>query len=485
MIDSSNNNMVIGTTVAVAAAVVFSFVADDWLPGAAIFTLWAIWWLLPDGEGPPILAMAMSYQWTQVTVGMFYSLVTGRDIPWTLLVDYRPTMMMSLVCLLALSIGLYAGRYLVWRNWPPAETRPELALTWTVIVVAYVLGVLTEGVARRFAFQTPSLTQPILALASIRLMLLFIVLRRLASPTFRWPAILGLIGVETVLNSTGYFVQFREPLILAILAVLEVFDRRKTEHVVVVAIFAFTLASLSLVWMSVRTTYRQEIDKRESFDSSQRFDKMVDLVSEWWTFGGDRRLGDVDFLIDRMWAIYFPALAVQRVPSVVPHTDGHMFEAAIKHVVQPRVFFPEKPELPSDSELVRRYSGVWVAGREQNTSIAFGYMAESYVDFGVPWMFLPFLVFGTLVGLIYGWFQRSIRHAELRVPMVTVTFWLALYLFERSWAIQIGNALTLLVYAGGLAWLVDRFLLVRFEIDQAPEYAPAFDGFPPDDSAAA
>src|SRR5205823_8661918 len=122
----------------------------------------------------------------------------------------------------------------------------------------------------------------------------------------------------------------------------------------------------------------------------------------------------------------------------IPHTGGDLLGSASAHVVQPRIFFPDKPELPSDSDLVRKYSGVYVAGREQNTSIAFGYVAESYVDYGVPLMFAPIFVFGAVVGLIYGFFQRLIRHAEIRIPVVVVSFWLGLFLFERSWASFIG-----------------------------------------------
>ena len=31
-----------------------------------------IWQLLATAEGPPVLALALSYQWMQVTVGIFY-----------------------------------------------------------------------------------------------------------------------------------------------------------------------------------------------------------------------------------------------------------------------------------------------------------------------------------------------------------------------------------------------------------------------------
>jgi hypothetical protein len=166
-----------------------------------------------------------------------------------------------------------------------------------------------------------------------------------------------------------------------------------------------------------------------------------------------------DKLISRLWTIPLPARALQRVPSVVPYENGAILRAALKHIVTPRLFFPDKANLPSDSEEVRKYTGVWVAGPEQNTSIAFGYAAESYVDFGIPWMFLPVLGFGIVMGCGYKFFLHAIQNRELAVSFVVTVFWLSLYLFERSWVKTLGLAGTLMIYAGLVTVILDRYLL--------------------------
>jgi hypothetical protein len=129
--------------------------------------------------------------------------------------------------------------------------------------------------------------------------------------------------------------------------------------------------------------------------------------------------------------------------------------SALMHLVTPRILFPEKETLPSDSEMVRKFSGIFVAGTEQNTSIAFGYAAESYVDFGIPLMFLPSLLFGTAMGLVYRLVFRLLRHRELAVGFASILFWMGLYLFERSWVKTLGTTTTLLIYLGGLVWYLD------------------------------
>jgi hypothetical protein len=232
------------------------------------------------------------------------------------------------------------------------------------------------------------------------------------------------------------------------------------------------------MWMGVRAEYRSGFeDDVFAATRSVRMERMQALTSDWLSQSeGDSVIEDVDALIDRAWAIYYPALAVSRVPDVIPHTEGEILSAALVHIFTPRILFPDKPNLPNESEYVRKYSGIWVAGEEMGTSIAFGYMAESYVDFGVPLMFLPSLVFGALMGAGYIWFLRNIRHRELAIALVTCVFWLNLYTIERSWARQLGLTLTMMAYLGATVFLVDRWLLMReqIETDDPVSRNPAF-----------
>jgi hypothetical protein len=157
-----------------------------------------------------------------------------------------------------------------------------------------------------------------------------------------------------------------------------------------------------------------------------------------------------------MWAVYYPALALKRVPVVVPHTNGAILRGAIDNILTPRVFFPGKPALPSQSDEVRTFAGVWVGGRETNTSYAFGYVGEAYVDFGLPFMFLPIFAFGLFFGFAYRWLGRHITDDELRNGAIIVIAWSTLGLYEASWVMLIGPAVTILVALGGGAFFLDK-----------------------------
>jgi hypothetical protein len=270
------------------------------------------------------------------------------------------------------------------------------------------------------------------------------------------------MAIEVAVGFTGYFAGFREPVVMGAIAVFEVFDRRDVRHWAFAALLAAVLAASSLIWISVRGQLRQEIDDEVlSASRVERFDRARTLTSGLFTQGTSDYADATNTLIDRLWAIKYPAMAVDRVPALLPHTHGELMRTALVHIITPRFLYPDKPDLISDSELVRKYSGVKVAGLESNTSIAFGYVAESYVDYGLPWMFIPAIIFGFLVGVTFQMWISVIQHRDLAVALTTVTYWLALYLFERSWAKMLGLTITLMVYLGGLVYLVDQWLLMR------------------------
>jgi hypothetical protein len=258
-----------------------------------------------------------------------------------------------------------------------------------------------------------------------------------------------------------------------VLAVLEIFDRRSTRHWLAIGVGGASAVMLGLLWMSIRVEYRKEYVEVDKFQTSRaaRVERIGSLTSTFLSGESTNLWAATDTLVDRLWTVYYPALALSRVPSALPHTNGTILGAALVHIVTPRVFFPNKPELPSDSEEVRKYSGVYVAGREANTSIAFGYAPEAYIDFGIPLMFVPVFVFGVAAGLLYGLFSRLIRHRDLFVAFATVTFWLTIYLFERSWATMLGVSLGFMIYLGLPIVLLDRFLLIRYA-NERREAAP-------------
>jgi hypothetical protein len=438
--------------------------SDDALLGASIVVLWLIWKLTMTHDGMFVVPMALTFQWAQSTLGLFYLGFFGRSVEAIDRSDYRPMVMIGLGCCLALAIGVFLGTRLL-KPPSPNEHRPEFAFSFKLLVVIYIVTVILEGGLNTVVRDFPSLRQIVVNFDEGRLAILYLLLRRFYHPVPRWGRVAGIVGFEVVLGMTGFFAGFREPLVLAALGMLEVFDRRNVRHWTAVAVLGVTAIAFGLVWMGIRGDYRRDYVELDNFkaDRGARMSRIGDLTSSFFKSDTAGFLVTIDNFVDREWPIYYPALAVSRVPGTLPYANGAILSSALQNITMPRVFFPEKADLLSDSEMVRKYSGVMVAGRETGTTIAFGYAAESYVDFGLPWMFLPVFVYGTLMGVAYRFVARTIKHRELLVAYSTVTFWLGLYLFERSWVMTLGEAVGLLVYVGGPLVLLDRFLLDHHE----------------------
>ena len=451
--------------VVLSAALLSIIVTGEWLAGAAIVVLWGIWHFLTEERVPPVLALALSFQWLQVTVGVFYIGFTGRELEAHYASDYRPMVMIGLGCIVALAIGLIIGLNALnrFKGFDPtegAQARSGFTVTWRTLFIAYIASTAAGAVLTQAAGFLPGLAQGILAMGFVRLGALFLMFRRLVRHRLRWEWFFGLVGFEIVLGFTGYFANFREPLMLAIVAILEVFRPRSFAHWLRLAMVAALLSFAGLAWIGIRTVYRAEIDEGVLTSSrAERLGRVTELSGEWLGSARGDFSRDFDKLVERVWTIYYPALAVSRVPEVLPHENGAIMSAAVRHIFMPRILFPNKGTLPSDSDKVRKYSGVYVAGVEEGTSIAFGYAAEAYVDFGVPWMFIPSILFGAAMGVAYRVVFKVIHHQELAVGLACVVFWLALYLFERSWVMTLGFSLTLLVYVGALVFMIDRLLL--------------------------
>jgi hypothetical protein len=439
--------------------------SGDWIAGLAVAVLALGFELLRPAVGPPVLFLAVAFQWTQVTIGLFYAAATGRSLTAITSSDYRPMVLIGLGCIASLIVGLRIGIDVVGRRWPAHHI--DVPITgFGALVGLYAVSFVATGVLQQLAWQYPLFTQAILAASFIRLGILYVLMRRVIRPSVQWGWVTAIIAFEVVMGLTGFFASFREPLVLAGVAFAESFDPRRLQHWAFAALVAAALSGTALFWMGVRGDLRQDFAERETFAESRslRLDRIRQLFSEWRRSLADPQevWWNVDFLVDRLWVVYYPALAVARVPAVLPHTDGAILAGAIRHITMPRALFPDKPELASDSDMVRRYSGIWVAGWESDTSIAFGYAAEAYVDFGVPLMFVPVVVWALFLGGAYAACLSAIRHTEIAIPLVTVIFWLSVYLFERSFVKWMGLTGTLLIYTGGLAFTLDRWLLHQY-----------------------
>ena len=249
----------------VVIALVVGWVGSgDWLIGAALMTLALAWTFLPTHEGPPVLPLAASMQWVSVTIGLFYVTLTGRPLEATIRADYRTMVAIGLGWVLAMIAGLYIGRWLVDRQGPPKGLRPTYALTFKTLVLIYAMGTTFLLPVQLFAQGYQGLQQGILALTYLRLGILYLIFRRLVA-NGQWYHLVGLLVVEIVLGISGFLAGFKEPMIMAVLAYLEHFDKRKIQQWFAIGALGVVMAILGIAWLNIRIEYRQRFERDAKF----------------------------------------------------------------------------------------------------------------------------------------------------------------------------------------------------------------------------
>jgi hypothetical protein len=438
-------------------SVVCGLLSDQWLIAASLPPLWAIWRFLRLEGGPPVLAFAMTYHWAQNVIGLYYYWLTGRKPLGMEAALYPQMVVIGLVCICLFVAGLVGGDAIASRTLRPRPTR-EVALGWGNLLLFYFALLVFRGALRDYAWTiNAGLTQGVLAITYIRFALFYLILRRLVYMR-RWFQATGFVALELTLGLTGFFAEFREPLFIAVVVIAEQFDHRRAVHWLALTAVGAVMLLTGVLWIGIRSPLRADADQLSHLTLLQRLDYTTSLAQSWAAGGAEAKMEAVDNFIDRMWDVYYPALALARVPEVVPHTNGDIMQTALQHVLTPRILVPDKKDVESDSLQVRRYAGVNVAGPEQNTTISFGYPIQSYIDYGIPIMFVPVLVYALFMGVAYRCFLRLLMHREISVAVVTVIFWMALYAANKSWAKLLGLSLTLLIYLGGFTFLIDRYL---------------------------
>jgi hypothetical protein len=423
---------------------------------AALVMFWAFWRFLPIDEGPPGLPFSCSFHLFQIVVGVFYFGVTQRKLEPMLALQHQHMMWLATASIGAIAIGFVAGNHWTKGSKAPPE-RLRLNVSIAQMIGGYIIVVLAYDTVFQFAYKIPLFTQAILALLTIQGGLLYLLIRRLFREGRPLVAV-AIVTIEIARGFTGFYSEFKEPVLLALLAAAEVFRPRRTSHWLLVATLMVAAVMLGTVWLGIRSQIRADIAGGSERPRTERLAFAIDEARVWWNSDANVKIYDLDDLVERVWDIYYSALALDRVPSQIPYQNGAIAFAAIQHVFMPRFLYPDKADLPSESDDVYRYTGMRVAGRAQGTTIAFGSVIQSYIDFGVPLMFVPPLLLGVLLGVTYRWLLKTVHYEEILLAIVAVAFWSTLMTYNVSWAKILGKFLTTLVYMGGPGVIIDKVL---------------------------
>jgi hypothetical protein len=448
---------------AIAALSLFS--ANPLLTACGLLVIPLLVALLWRVEEPPSLLFAAGFQWIQVFVPVLQANARGEPIGTDFGAELETAAWLGLGTILVLAVGMRVGR----RSRAIAsreQLRERVAeLSPGRLAVAYTLTLAIPSVAAFVAETVPGMYQAVLGLGLFRLMFAFLAFWAAANDVKFRRVALAVLACEIVLGFGGFFSTFKTVLFLAAIVALGNQVRAGRWLRPAVGVIALLLV-LTTYWQAIKGDYRAFLNQGTRMQAvlvspgdrlSFLMRRTADLT--WFDMyeGFDRG-------VDRLGYLHFFGLVLQHVPAHVPYQNGRLWSDAVLHVLTPRLLFPGKGSI-SDSARTIEFTGVRVATEEEGTSVSLGYAAESYVDFGPIFMFLPVFVLGMFWGFSYYFLATRSTNALLCLSAATTLLLGDAILFGASNIKLLGGSLTNLIVLSlvltmwsGRLWqlLVDR-----------------------------
>ena len=397
---------------------------------------------------PPALPFVLGFQWLQATAKVFHADVLGVDVNDLILYPafgYFARVETATWFTLGGLVALALGMRLAIRTLPLPDTDAIRRLAesfsvsrafWLYLATTFTVTALYGAVGSRSGF-----SQILLGVMQLKWATYFFVCY-LAIVRREGYAFLFIAFAVEFIAGIGFFSAFKTVFFITIITYFAARSRITVGTVAKGIVVVVVLAILGSGWISIKEDYREILrgdqEGRQGTDLSQgeQVAVLVDFVS---TLDGEDLAAGFEPLATRLSYVDYFGYALAYVPEVAPHEGGALWGAAVRHILTPRILFPSKPPLVSDSEITNRYTGLAVAGSAQGTSISLGYMGESYVDLGPVWMFVPLFLLGLLRGLMYRFFLRSEEKRLLGYAFVVALF-SGGYLLENSTAKLLGSS---------------------------------------------
>jgi hypothetical protein len=423
---------------------------------AAVLLAWFFLLLWRPGE-PPILLLALGYQWLQVVTKVLNADVLRLPVQELNIyqgnVEKAIWLSMTALAVLALGMRLALGHY---KSSNADLARNEAMLfspnrLWLFYLASLMLSVVILSLAR----VAPGITQIAIALANIKWAVFFM----LAYVCFLRPERLYLLlmafGIELALGFGAYFSSFKTVFFITILAFVGAGRRLSGKQIAIVLPLASVLFVMSLAWTAIKIDYRDYLSGGQSAQIVtrgyvERIQKLFDMVSALEKEDMGNALQD---MADRLSYVDFFGRVLVMVPSRIRHEEGALWGGALRHIFMPRLLFPDKPTLRDDSDITNYYTGLKMSGEEQGTSVSIGYVAESYIDFGGFWMFALILALGYLWGRMYRFFLTRPRIPLIVGYGLAVVVLLGAMLFETTNVKLLGGVVTTFL----VAYVVQKF----------------------------
>jgi len=426
---------------------------NPWLTVFALLSLGVAQAIVWRSDSTRLFAYILGYHWLQASVDLLRANFSHVDLDAFYVrggnaeLATALALLATVVLAIGVRLGLGASRSLPFGQ-PDDPARLVSSRGWFFV---YICAAVIAVVATIAGGLIPSLRFPLSVVAHMKFAALWILAYATFSDSRQMKGYFYLaIAFEVLTSFGGFFASFTTPLVVSILAISSAKAKLTFRQLSAVFLSALTLVSMVIIWTAVKEDYR----KFASGDSQRQVVVVTyrDTVQELTRLISALDRADIvdamEKLIARISYTEFFGLTLDYVPAVTDHEWGAIWGDALLRPLMPRFLFPDKV-VYDDSSRTRLYTGASIAGADEGTSISIGYIAESYVDFGLPWMFVPIALLGLFMGRICRALSQNGRNGSLVGHAVSFAALLPMALTEtsitRSFGGLIGAAMGALV----------------------------------------
>lgn len=386
------------------------------LSGIALIAIIALLW---TNDEPPILLLPALFQWSEVAL-VPISTVWLR-VPLAELsengADLNASALYGLLGVLSLAIGMKAASLRSGSKgisfsdrirreamlWPQSKVFQASA---ALILAGYVFAALMYSVG--------PLREPFGQAANIKYIGLFILAYWCLLNGRSHAVLAAVLCFEIIIGMTGFFAEFKDTILTFFVAALFAKPRIRALDLLTTAFAALLILSVAIFWSAIKLDYRQFVNKGTGAQIvdvpvSERINFIGNSLN---SFDGEKIAIGFQRLVSRHGYIEYLGLVLQNVPQAVPFQEGQITASVIRHITVPRLFWNGKPPLPSDTEVMSKYTGLQMTWNS-DTSISIGYLGELYADFGYLGGLFGTSVIGLMVGLSYRVVRDNRRGSEL------------------------------------------------------------------------
>jgi hypothetical protein len=427
------------------------------LSGLALIAVVTLLW---NRDEPPILLLPVLFQWSEVAIWPISTL--WRQMALNDMSNYGADLdgaaAYGLAGVTALAAGLRFGsrkrtfavsfsRRLQFetRAW---KLEQVLRLGFGAMTLGYLSAALAgyAGPARELFGNA----------AGVKYVGIFLIVYWCLANGRNYSLVVGIVGFELLFGMTGFFADFKFSLLTLVVAVMAARPRLRGSDLAMAALVAVLVLFVGTFWSAVKNDYRQMVNQGTgaqvvSVPFMDRLEYIVDALDH---VGGPELEDGFNRLISRHGYITFLALVMQNVPRTIPHENGQLTLDVIEHITMPRLFFPNKPPLPSDTVVMQHYTGLEGSG-DENTSISIGNLGELYIDFGLIGGLLAEFFIGLLIATAYRALRDNAKCPAMITAGLCVMIALPIAYFGTAYAKLIGS----FVFTAVIAIAAQRYAL--------------------------